>query len=188
MTGPGPRHERIARDRAWLGEGAQGGERLAQLFRIGCPEPAADFEERLSELSAKVAVLENELRALRSPEPTLARHAPAAELPMVELRRPPEPGERDYELHRCQGFDVYSGEERLGVVDGVVYGSRFDRPDALEIRSGRFGRRPLLVPVEEIEAIEPDEAAVVVRPSHASESRGRLSAAVARLRSPLAHG
>ena len=106
---------------------------------------------------------------------------------MVELRRSPEPGERDYELHRCQGFDVYSGEERLGVVEGVVYGSRPDRPDVLEVRRGRFGR-PLLVPVEDVEAIEPDEAAVVVRAGRASASRRRLSAAVARLRSPLAHG
>jgi uncharacterized protein YrrD len=112
----------------------------------------------------------------------------AADLPTVELRRSPEPGQRDYELHRCHGFDVYSGEERLGVVEGVVYGSRFDRPDALEVRRGRFVRRPLLVPVEDVEAIEPDEAAVVVRQSRASESRGRFSAAVARLRSPLAHG
>jgi hypothetical protein len=188
MTGSGSDHERISRGRAWLGEDGQGGERLARLFRIGRVEPAVELEERLAELTAKVAALETELRALRGLDQKRAPQVQASELPTVELRRSPEPGERDYELHRCQGFDVYSGEERLGVVDGVVYGSRFDRPDVLEVRSGRFGRRPLLVPVEDVEAIEPDEAAVVVRAGSSSASRRRLSAAVARLRSPLAHG
>lgn len=108
----------------------------------------------------------------------------------VELRRPPEPGERDYELHRCQGFEVYAGQERLGVVEGILYGSRSDRPDVLEVRTGRYGHRhPLFVPVEDVEAIEHDEAAVIVREVlRSSASRGRLAAAVAWLRSPLVHG
>jgi hypothetical protein len=187
MTGSGPRHDRMARGRAWLGEDGQGGDRLAGLFGIGRAEPAVDLEQTLSELAAKVDALERELRALRGLDRTGERAAQASELPTVELRRLPEPGERDYELHRCQGFDVYSGEERLGVVEGVVYGSRVDRPDLLEVRSGRLGRR-LLVPVEDVEAIEPDEAAVLVRLGRSSASRRFLSAAVARLRSPLTHG
>ena len=163
MTGSGSEHEQMPKGRAWLGEDAQGAERLAGLFGVGRAESVAGLDR------------------------TDVAGTKASELPMVELRRSPEPGERDYELHRCQGFDVYSGEERLGVVEGVVYGSRPDRPDVLEVRRGRFGR-PLLVPVEDVEAIEPDEAAVVVRAGRASASRRRLSAAVARLRSPLAHG
>jgi hypothetical protein len=186
MIGRDDRHERNAR--AWLGESAPGGERLSRLFQIGSAGPAVELERKVSELSAKVTALEAEVQALRGLDAKDVQRAGAAALPTVELRRSPEPGQRDYELHRCHGFDVYSGEERLGVVEGVVYGSRFDRPDALEIRRGRFFRRPLLVPVEDVEAIEPDEAAVVIRPSRASESRGRFSAAVARLRSPLAHG
>ena len=108
----------------------------------------------------------------------------------VELRRPPEPGERDYELHRCQGFEVYAGQERLGVVEGILYESRSDRPDMLEVRTGRFSRSdPLFVSVEEVEAIEHDDAAVIVREAlRSSASRSRLAAAVARLRSPLVHG
>ena len=188
MTGSGFDHEQMSKGRAWLGEDAQGAERLALVFGIRRAEPAAELERKLGELAAKVAALEADLRALGGLDRTDASGTKALELPMVELRRSPEPGERDYELHRCQGFDVYSGEERLGVVEGVVYGSRLDRPDALEIRSGRLARQPLLVPVEDVEAIEPDEAAVVVRAGRASASRRRLSAAVARLRSPLAHG
>jgi hypothetical protein len=186
MTGPGS-GERRASGRAWLGEDGSGGDRLARLFRIGGEEPAGELEQMVAELTARVAALETELRALDSPDRTDASGTKASELPTVELRRSPEPGERDYELHRCQGFDVYSGEERLGVVEGVVYGSRPDRPDLLEVRNGRFGRL-LLVPVDDVEAIEPDEAAVVVRAGRVSASRRRLSAAVARLRSPLAHG
>ncbi len=185
MTGSG--RGRMPRGRAWLGEDGRGGERLARLFRIGRAEPAVELDLKLAELAAKVAALETELRALHGLDPTCARRANGSELPTVELRRSPEPGERDYELHRCHGFDVYSGEERLGVVEGVVYGARLDRPDVIEVRSGRFGR-PLLVPVEDVEAIEPEEGAVVVRAGRSSASRRRLSAAVARLRSPLAHG
>jgi PRC-barrel domain len=187
MTGSGSEHEQMPKGRAWLGEDAQGAERLALLLGIGRAEPGAELERKLAELAAKIAVLEAELRALGGLDLTDASGTKASELPMVELRRSPEPGERDYELHRCQGFDVYSGEERLGVVEGVVYGSRPDRPDVLEVRRGRFGP-PLLVPIEDVEAIEPEEAAVVVRAGRAWASRRRLSAAVARLRSPLAHG
>jgi PRC-barrel domain len=188
MTGAGSGHERIARGRARLGDGGQGGERLAGVLRLGREEPEAELERTLAELTAKVAALEAEVRAIRGLGETHASPAHASALPTVELRRSAEPGDRDYELHRCQGFDVYSGDERLGVVEGVVYGSRPDRPDLLEVRGRRFGRRPLFVPVEDVEAIEPDEAAVVVRAGRSPASRRRLSAAVARLRSPLAHG
>jgi hypothetical protein len=189
MSGPDFRHERTERGQAWLGGSAQGGERLADLFGIGRPERVLELEKELADLMTKVWRLESELRALRRIDESGAWRAEAAEPPTVELRRSPEPGERDYELHRCQGFDVYAGDRRLGVVEGVVYGSRPDRPDVLEIGSGRFGRRrPLLVPVEDVEAIEAGEATVIVRAAHSPAGRRRLAAAVARLRSPLPHG
>jgi hypothetical protein len=192
MTGSQSGDERREMGRAWLGGGgsAQGGERLARLFRIGRAERALQLENELAELMARVRTLETELRALRrldDPDPCQAEIGGTS---TVELRRPPEPGERDYELHRCQGFEVYAGQERLGVVEGILYGSRSDRPDVLEVRTGRFSRNnPLFVPVEDVEAIEPDEAAVIVREAlRSSASRSRLAAAVARLRSPLVHG
>ena len=192
MTGPHSSGERREGGRAWLGgDGStEGSDRLARLFQIGRAERTLQAEKELAELMARVRTLETELRALRrrdDPDPYQAKNAGTSR---VELRRPPEPGERDYELHRCQGFEVYAGQERLGVVEGILYGSRWDRPDVLEVRTGRYGRRhPLFVPVEDVEAIEPDEAAVIVREALRSPaSRSRLAAAVARLRSPLVHG
>ncbi len=139
---------------------------------------------------ARVGTLETELRALRRLDDPDPYQPETGGMSTVELRRPPEPGERDYELHRCQGFEVYAGQERLGVVEGILYESRSDRPDMLEVRTGRFSRSdPLFVSVEEVEAIEHDNAAVIVREAlRSSASRSRLAAAVARLRSPLVHG
>jgi hypothetical protein len=178
--------------RAWLGGGgsAEGIERLARVLRIGRAERALQLENELAELMATVRTLETELRALRRLDDPDPYQAETSGTSTVELRRPPEPGERDYELHRCQGFEVYAGQERLGVVEGILYGSRSDRPDLLEVRTGRFSRsNPLFVPVEDVEAIEPEEAAVIVREAlRSSASRSRLAAAVARLRSPLVHG
>jgi hypothetical protein len=192
MTGSQSGDARREVRRAWLGgEGStEGGERLARLFRIGRAERALQLEKELAEVMARVHTLERELSALRRLDDPDVFQAETTRVSTVELRRPPEPGQRDYELHRCQGFDVYAGQKRLGVVDGILYASRSDRPDVLEIRTGRFGRsHPLLVPVEDVEAIDPDEAAVIVREApRSSASRSRLAAAVARLRSPLVHG
>jgi hypothetical protein len=175
---------------AWWRGSADGSERLARLFRIGRAERALQLENELAELMGRVRTLETELRTLRRLDNPDPYQAESGGMSTVELRRPPEPGERDYELHRGQGFEVYAGQERLGVVEGVLYGSRSDRPDVLEVRTGRFSRsNPLFVPVEDVEAIEPDEAAVIVREAlRSSASRSRLAAAVARLRWPLVHG
>ncbi len=192
LTGPHSSGERREGGRAWLGgDGStEGSDRLARLFQIGRAERTLQAEKELAELMARVRTLETELRALRRRDDPDPYQAETSGTSTVELRRPPEPGERDYELHRCQGFEVYAGQERLGVVEGILYGSRSDRPDVLEVRTGRYGRRhPLFVPVEDVEAIEPDEAAVIVREALRSPaSRSRLAAAVARLRSPLIHG
>ena len=192
MTGSQSGGERREMGRAWLGGGgsAEGVERLVRVFRIGRAERALQLENELAELMAMVRTLETELRALHRRDDPDPYQAETSGTSTVELRRPPEPGERDYELHRCQGFEVYAGQERLGVVEGILYGSRSDRPDMLEVRTGRFSRsNPLFVTVEDVEAIEPDEAAVIVREElRSSASRSRLAAAVARLRSPLVHG
>ena len=182
MTGSQSGDERREMSRAWLGGGgsAEGVERLVRVFRIGRAEQALMLEKELAELMAKVRTLETELRALRRRDDPDPYQTETSGTSTVELRRPPEPGERDYELHRCQGFEVYAGQERLGVVEGIVYGSRSDRPDMLEVRTGRFSRsNPLFVTVEDVEAIEPDEAAVIVR-----EELGRRSRAAALAVSP----
>ena len=192
MTGPHSSDERREGGRPWLGgDGStEGSERLARLFEIGRAERTLRAEKELAELIARVRTLETELKALRRLDEPDPYQAETSGMSTVELRRPPEPGEREYELNRCQGFEVYAGQERLGVVEGILYGSRSDRPDVLEVRTGRYSRRhPLFVPVEDVEAIEPAATAVIVREALCSSaSRGRLAAAVARLRAPLVHG
>ena len=69
----------------------------------------------------------------------------------------------DYRLARCDGFRVDSPSGYVGVVEGMRFGSRIDRPDLLEVRAGRLGRTLLLIPVEEVEDVSPDDECVVVR-------------------------
>jgi hypothetical protein len=61
-----------------------------------------------------------------------------------------------YWLRHCHGFRVESPGGRLGIVEDVLYGEDPERPKALAVRGGLFGQRVELVPVEKVEAIEPD--------------------------------
>jgi hypothetical protein len=69
---------------------------------------------------------------------------------------------RAYWLRRCEGFVVETPTRRIGRVDGIRYGTSQDEPAALAVRAGRFGRRLLLVGVEEVERIDPAERRVVL--------------------------
>lgn len=60
----------------------------------------------------------------------------------------------DYWLCRCEGFLVDSPTGHLGVVEGLRFGSRVDRPDALAVRSRRVGGHRL-VAVSEVVEIDP---------------------------------
>jgi hypothetical protein len=80
---------------------------------------------------------------------------------------------RDYWLRRCEGFVVVSGKARVGKVQGVRY-ERSTEPQLLEVRVGAFGRKLLLVPVEEVEAILPEEKRVVL---HRTRAPGEAVAA-----------
>jgi CRISPR/Cas system-associated protein Cas5 (RAMP superfamily) len=70
---------------------------------------------------------------------------------------------REYWLRRCEGFLVETRRKRIGRVDGIRYGVSQDEPEALAVRVGRFGRRLLLVSVEDVERVDPDQRRVVVR-------------------------
>ena len=62
-------------------------------------------------------------------------------------------------LRRCEGFRVESPSGRIGHVRSI----RFDptgEPDALEVRAGLLGRRTLLIPVDDVEEILPEERLV----------------------------
>jgi hypothetical protein len=153
--------EREEAARTWLGGAADGGERLARAFQIGRSARVSELEAELADLRAKLGRLEQELWTLRrdgSPRIPLA----ASDVPLVDLQRA-LPSERDYQLHRCEGFAVYAGKHPLGIVEGVRYESRTDRPDVLEVRGGRLSHRLLLVPVSDVEAIDQGDEAVIVR-------------------------
>jgi hypothetical protein len=172
------REEREAAARTWLGGDARGGERLARIFQVGRTARASELEAELAELRAKLDWVEEELSALRpDPDGSDARPEAAPDPIVIDLPRVVLPRGHDYRLSRCEGFAVYAGARLLGTVKGVLYHSRTDRPDVLEVRSGRLGRRLLLVPVSDIEAIEPDDEAVVVKETcRPPQSRERVRA------------
>jgi hypothetical protein len=59
------------------------------------------------------------------------------------------------DLDRTRGFLVADAEGRLvGRVEGPLYGTTPDRPDALAVRSGFLSRRRRLVPAGAIEQID----------------------------------
>ena len=62
---------------------------------------------------------------------------------------------RDYWLHRCEGFRVESAGREMGTVHGLRFNGSIE-PDLLEVRTGLFGRRVVLIPVEQVEQLAPN--------------------------------
>jgi hypothetical protein len=60
-----------------------------------------------------------------------------------------------YDLKRTAGYIVADRRGRVvGTVEGPMYGTHPDEPDALAVRSGFFARRRRLVPKAAIEQID----------------------------------
>jgi hypothetical protein len=70
-----------------------------------------------------------------------------------------------YWLRRCEGFRVDSPIGRVGLVEELRYSSSIEKPDAIAVRAGLFGRLLLIVPTGEVEAILPAEERMLVRRS-----------------------
>ena len=68
----------------------------------------------------------------------------------------------DYWLHRCEGFRVESAGREIGTVHGLRFNGSIE-PDLLEVRAGLFGRRVVLIPVEQVEEIVPEQKLIIVR-------------------------
>jgi hypothetical protein len=68
----------------------------------------------------------------------------------------------EYWLHRCEGFRVEAPEGEMGTVRGLRFEGSLE-PELLEVRSGLFGRRVRLIPVERIEEIVADQKLIVLR-------------------------
>jgi hypothetical protein len=90
--------------------------------------------------------------------------------------------DRSYWLCRCEGFRVAAGARRIGVVDGVLFGSRLDRPDVLVVRRGRLRRHRFAVPVDGVQDIIPAEGAVQVSDEWAPPNAGLIEELRAQLR------
>jgi hypothetical protein len=69
---------------------------------------------------------------------------------------------RDYWLHRCEGFRVKSAGREIGTVHSLRFKGSIE-PDLLEVRTGLFGRRVSLIPVEQVEEIVPKRKLVILR-------------------------
>jgi hypothetical protein len=117
--------------------------------------------EELHRHASRIAGLTRQRAApMGSPESVRAEPGSAAAPGTGPSGTPAEP---DYRLSRCEGFDVSSPTRRVGVVDGLRYLSRIDRPDVLEVRAGPFGRQLLLIPVEEVDQILVEEGRLILR-------------------------
>ena len=92
-----------------------------------------------------------------------ARNGPQRPLWAVDPPRGAVATDPDYRLSHCEGFVVYAGEHPLGVVEGVRFESRIDRPDVLEVRGVHLRRKLILVPVQEVAEVAADAEAVILR-------------------------
>jgi hypothetical protein len=70
---------------------------------------------------------------------------------------------RGYWLRRCEGFQVETPTKRIGRVAGIRYGERSNEPALLEVRAGLFGRRVLLISVDDVSEIAPERSRIVLR-------------------------
>ena len=125
----------------------------------------SQIEAELREQMRRVSELEEQLTTgdgLRSPRAaSMPESRPSRR--MLTLRATSPPPDRDYWLSRCEGFLVESPTGRcLGVVEGLRFDLRIDRPDLLEVEIGRLRRKSLLLPVDEVEYISGDEERIVL--------------------------
>jgi hypothetical protein len=65
--------------------------------------------------------------------------------------------DRGYWLRRCEGFLVETPTKRIGRVIGIRYGETTNEPEALEVRAGLFGRTRLLISVDDVIDIDPEQ-------------------------------
>ena len=88
--------------------------------------------------------------------------------------------DRAYWLRNCRRFQVEAPDRRLGTVDDVGFGADGE-PAVLILRAGLFRRRVGHVPVDQIEAIVPEEERIVLHRSPRifwqSEERAREESA-----------
>jgi hypothetical protein len=65
------------------------------------------------------------------------------------------PVDSEYWLAHCEGYRVESPGGRVGLVEEVRYLPGRDRAESLAVLAGMRGRRRLIIPVSEVQAIMP---------------------------------
>lgn len=95
-----------------------------------------------------------------------ASTAPGWTAPTPELVPRTENGgiDRYYWLAHCEGYLVDSPGGRVGLVERVLR-VEGERPEALVILAGMYGRRRLTIPVNEVDVILPYAQRVLLRSS-----------------------
>ena len=72
---------------------------------------------------------------------------------------------RPVDLHNCEGFTVYSGDQRrLGRVSHLIYGGDVDTPEAVAVvRHGLTGTQTEVVPIDRVDLINTTTQIVQLR-------------------------
>ena len=72
---------------------------------------------------------------------------------------------RPVDLHNCEGFTVYSGDQRrIGRVSHLIYGSDVDTPEAVAVvRHGLTGTQTEVVPIGRVDLINATTQIVQLR-------------------------
>jgi hypothetical protein len=124
---------------------------------------ATQLETDLRQQRVIAAALKQELDALRTSDAAdQGRRGDDSRVPVVSLASPMWSANAHL-LSRCDGFAVETSAGRsIGVVVGVRFGRSIDRPEVLEVDTGRFREHILLVLVEDIEHISTQEERVVL--------------------------
>jgi hypothetical protein len=145
----------------------------------------------LDQHMAQIESLERRLEELAPPaEPETQRPGTPRTFPHTR-RGPSADGDPTHavvrqidSLARCEGFQVDSPAGPVGVVEGLRFVSRIDRPDLLEVRGGRFGRQLLVIPIDQVEEVRVREELVLLS-SAPEPNEDLLAELVERVRSAL---
>jgi hypothetical protein len=158
------------------------------------------IERRLDDQVVQVTALRGEVDSLRRRSGSRLREdapIPATSEPrLVELSDQCAVQGLAYWLRRCDGFQVEVGSEVIGTVEGVRFGHRHDRPDALVVACGRWRRRRLLVPAEQVVETFPESELLRIsvdprgrpqRSAHRDRVGPLVQSALRRLHRPRVH-
>jgi hypothetical protein len=68
-----------------------------------------------------------------------------------------------YWLCRCERWQVFAPEGRVGSVRRMLYGSWLDMPEALLLDRGLFRKQTIVVSTEEVERVLPEQQRLILR-------------------------